>query len=111
MTASRARVAPWWAAFVLAVWATVGPWAAAAAAVIGVWHVVAPPPPRRLLTVALVAVVAVPLLWFAGASGDFNASAARIQQNVLAHQVGGLAVWLLTVAVLRDVAATRKVTG
>jgi hypothetical protein len=63
-----------------------------------------------LLTVALLVVVAVPLLWFAGASGDFNASAARIQQNVLAHQVGGLAVWLLAVAVFRDVAATRKVT-
>lgn len=60
-------------------------------------------PQRRLLSTAAVVVLAVvPIAWFAGSSLPLSPPAPRIQDNELAHQVGGLGVWLLFLAALFD---------
>jgi hypothetical protein len=55
---------------------------------------------------AVVCLVALPILWFVGSSLPFTPAAPRIRDNTWAHQVGGLAVWLLFIAAWKDRHAT-----
>lgn len=55
-----------------------------------------------LANAAVVALLAVPVAWFAGSSLPLVPPAARLQDNVWAHQVAGLAVWLLFIAAWAD---------
>ena len=61
---------------------------------------------RSLLTASAVLLAAVVPMWFLGSSLPLSAAATRVQDNVLVHGLAGVAVWLLSVAVVRDVAAT-----
>lgn len=61
---------------------------------------------RALLTAAAVLLAAVVPVWFLGSSLPLSAAATRVQDNVLVHGLAGVAVWLLSVAVVRDVTAT-----
>ena len=86
---------------VVGVAVTVGYVVAALAAVLGAislrWR-----QPRLLSLAAFAAMVLVPLTWFAGSGLPLSPPAPRIQDNTLAHHVGGLAVWLMFVAVVLD---------
>ncbi|GGB67657.1 hypothetical protein N798_14510 [Knoellia flava TL1] len=101
------RASPWeaplWLLAGAAVWATVG-WVAAVAAVLLlvadrlVW------PGRRILATAAAAlVVAVPVVWFLGSSLPLFPPSVRLNDNLLAHQLGGLAVWTLFLAACVEV--------
>ena len=101
------RASPWeaplWLVAGAAVWATVG-WVAAATAVLLlvadrlVW------PGRRVLaTAAAVLVVAVPVVWFLGSSLPLFPPSTRLNDNLLAHQLGGLAVWTFFLAACVEV--------
>lgn len=85
-----------------AVWFTVGPLSAVAAPLIVAVDRRISAERRLLATSAVVALTLVPVLWFVGTGLPLTPPAARIQDNVLAHEVGGLAVWLLFLAVLLD---------
>ena len=61
---------------------------------------------RTLLTASAVLLTAVVPMWFLGSSLPLSAAATRVQDNALVHGLAGVAVWLLSVAVVRDVAAT-----
>ena len=60
---------------------------------------------RRLLTAAAVLLAAVVPVWFLGSSIPLAEAATRVQDNDLVHALAGVGVWLLSVAVVRDVAA------
>lgn len=95
-------------AVTLLVWATVGPWAAIGAAVLLVWDVWAAPS-RKVLTTATVALlVALPVVWLLGSSLPLSPPTPRLQDNVAAHQLGGLAIWMLAVAVWRDISPLER---
>jgi hypothetical protein len=81
------------------VWSTVGGWAALGAGLVCL--VVARP--RAQLTIAAVLLAAVVPLWFAGSTLPLDQAATRVRDNTLAPAVAGAAVWLITVAVVRDV--------
>ncbi|MDO5501541.1 MAG: hypothetical protein Q4G67_00065 [Actinomycetia bacterium] len=49
-----------------------------------------------------------PLMWFAGSSLPLSPSVPRIQDNLPVHTVAGIAVWLLFVAALVDVAERQR---
>lgn len=86
---------------VVGVWASVGAGAALVAAMLAALELVWPG--RRILaTAALIALILVPLVWFAGSDLPLSPPAPRIQDNALAHHVGGLAVWLMFLAALLE---------
>lgn len=58
---------------------------------------------RRLLTAAAVLLACVVPVWFLGSSLPLSEAASRVQDNDLVHGVAGVGVWLLSVAVVRDV--------
>jgi len=101
------RPSPWepllWVLAGAAVWATVG-WVAAATAVLLLvadrllW------PGRRVLsTAALVLLAAVPVAWFLGSSLPLFPPSTRLNDNLVAHHLGGLAVWTLFLAACVEV--------
>lgn len=55
-----------------------------------------------LANAAVVALLAVPVAWFAGSSLPLVPPAARLQDNDWAHQIAGVAVWLLFLAAWSD---------
>ena len=56
-------------------------------------------PDRRLVASAAVGVLVVlPFVWFLGSSLPLMPPAPRIRDNAWAHQLGGLAVWLLFIS-------------
>src|SRR5690606_30155045 len=60
-------------------------------------------PRRRILaTAALVTLLLLPVVSFAVPTLPLSPPAVRIQENPLAHHVGGLAVWLMFLAALLD---------
>lgn len=67
--------------------------------------------PRLLAVAALAATVLVPIMWFAGSDLPLSTPAPRIQDNALAHQVGGLAVWLMFLAVVLDENRSTRYAG
>lgn len=110
--ASRRAWAAWepvlWLLAAAAVWATVG-WMAALMALLllvldrAVW------PDRRVLpTAAVVLLVAVPFAWFLGSSLPLFPPSPRLNDNLLAHHVGGLAIWVLFLAAVVDVLSARR---
>lgn len=90
------------------VWVTVGPLAAAVVAGLLVIHRLLLPGRRVLATAALIGFVLIPVVWFVGSGLPLSPPAPRIQDNVLAHQVGGLAVWFLFIAVMDETRASRQ---
>lgn len=81
-------------AIVAAVGVTVGPVPAVLASLLWLGNRVLPG--RHILAnAAVVALIAVPVVWFAGSSLPLVPPAARVQDNIWAHQTAGLAVWLL----------------
>lgn len=92
-----------WSAASAAVWATVGEVAAIVVLALLVTE-------RRLLrgrrvlaTSAVVLLAAVPAAWFLGSSLPLFPPAARLNDNLLAHHLGGLAVWTLFLAAIVEV--------
>lgn len=51
---------------------------------------------------AVVGLIALPIVWLVGSSLPLTPAVPRIRDNTWAHQVGGLAVWLLFLAAWRD---------
>lgn len=92
-----------WAVALAAVWATVD-WAPALV-VLGllVGDRLLRPDEHVLATAAVVLIVAVPVVWFLGSTLPLSPPSARLNDNVLAHQVGGLAVWTLFLAACAEV--------
>ena len=82
---------------------TAGPWPAVAGTLV---CLVVGRRGRSLLTASAVLLAAVVPVWFLGSSLPLAAAATRVQDNALVHGLAGVAVWLLSVAVVRDVAAT-----
>lgn len=63
------------------------------------------PDKRLVASAAFGALVVLPFVWFLGSSLPLMPPAPRIQDNTWAHQVGGLAVWLLFIVPWVDRAA------
>lgn len=87
----------------LLVWVTVGAWAALGAAVLLVGNLLVSPSRRILATSAVMMFVALPLVWLLGSTLPLSPPSPRLQDNVAAHQLGGLALWMLFVASVHDV--------
>lgn len=87
------------------VWWTVGPIAAGVVAgLLAIDRFVFPGlPVFRIAAVAVMGLV--PFAWFAGSTLPLFPAVPRIQDNVLAHNVAGLAVWLLFLGALWGVVA------
>lgn len=86
-----------------AVWWTVGPIAAGLVLAVLVldWAVL---PGRRILgSAAVMAMVLLPIAWSAGSGLPLYPAVPRAQENLLAHHVGGVAIWLVFLSVLVDV--------
>lgn len=92
----------------LAVWLTVGLVASVAAGVLVALQRLGPQERRIVATAAVIAMMLLPVAWFAGSVLPLFPPATRIQENSLAHQLGGLAMWLLFLAVVLDPRATAK---
>lgn len=92
-----------WLAAALGVWATVGWVPAFVALALLVADRVLRPDDHVLATAALALLAAVPVLWFVGSSLPLWPPSTRLDDNVLAHQVGGLAVWTLFLAACVEV--------
>ncbi|GAA4121509.1 hypothetical protein GCM10022415_24370 [Knoellia locipacati] len=96
--ARRPRPAPWepplWLLAAAAVWATVGWVAAVVALLLLVGERVVRPGGRVLATAAVVLLVAVPVAWFLGSSLPLYPPATRLNDNLVAHHIGGLAIWV-----------------
>lgn len=91
----------------LLVWATVGSWAALGALLLLVANWVAGPDRQVVATATVALFVALPCAWLAGSGLPLSPPAPRLQDNTTAHQLGGLAVWMLCVAVWLDVSGRR----
>ena len=92
-----------WLLAALAVWATVG----VVASIVVLALLIAERrllPGRRVLATAAVALLAaVPAAWFLGSSLPLFPPATRLNDNLLAHHLGGLAVWTLFLAAVVEV--------
>ncbi|EAP99252.1 hypothetical protein JNB_03750 [Janibacter sp. HTCC2649] len=84
------------------VWLTVGIWAALGAVLLLVWDRWISPGRKVLANATVVLFVAIPVVWLLGTGVALNLPSQRLQDNVAAHQLGGLAMWMLCVAVLLD---------
>ncbi|MEO7268146.1 MAG: hypothetical protein ABIW49_02940 [Knoellia sp.] len=92
----------------LLVWATVGSWAALGALLLLVANWVAGPDRKVAATATVALFVALPFAWLAGSGLPFSPPAPRLQDNTSAHQLGGLAIWMLCVAVWLDISRRRE---
>lgn len=72
------------------------------------WDLVAGPSRKVLATASVVLLFALPLVWLFGSSLPLSPPSPRLQDNVAAHQLGGLAIWLLFVAAWRDVSPLER---
>jgi hypothetical protein len=61
---------------------------------------------QALLTASAVLLALVVPIWFLGSSLPLAAAATRVQDNELVHGLAAVAVWLLSVGVVRDVMTT-----
>jgi hypothetical protein len=69
------------------------------------------PKSHVLSTVAVLLLVAVPIAWFLGSSLPLFPPASRLNDNVVAHHLGGLAVWVLFLAACVEVRTGEKDTA
>lgn len=88
--------------FVL-VWWTVGPVAAGGVLAVLVLDWVVLPGRRVLAFASVTAMLLVPVAWSGGSLMPLWPAVARAKDNLIAHQVGGLALWLLFLTVVVDV--------
>ena len=105
--ARRPRPAPWepplWLLAAGAVWVTGGWVAALVALLLLIGERVLRPGGRVLATAAVVLLVAVPVAWFLGSSLPLFPPSSRLNDNLFAHHLGGLAVWTLFLAACVEV--------
>lgn len=87
---------------------TVGAWAALGAALVLAADAFLPRERRVLGTAAVVLFAAIPLVWLLGSTLPLAPPVPRIQDNWVAHQLGGLAVWTLVCAAAADHLPTMK---
>lgn len=92
----------------LLVWVTVGVWAASAAVVLLVWDQLSAPGREVLANAALGLVILIPVVWLLGSTLPLSPPSPRLQDNVAAHQLGGLAIWMLCVAAWRDISPLER---
>lgn len=92
-----------WVLAAAGVWATVGWVAAGLALVLLVADRLLLPGRKVLPTAAVVLLAAVPVAWFLGSSLPFIPPATRLNDNLVAHHLGGLAVWTLFLAAAVEV--------
>lgn len=85
------------------VWWTVGPLAAGLVLVVLVLDWVVLPGRGILGSAAVVAMVLLPIAWSAGSGLPLYPAVPRAQANLLAHHLGGVAIWLVFLSVLVDV--------
>lgn len=92
-----------WIVAVGAVWFTVG-WipALVTLALLAAERVVRPGS-HVLATAAVVLLVCLPVVWFLGSALPLYPPAPRLNDNLLAHQLGGLALWTLFLAACVEV--------
>lgn len=87
-----------WLVAALAVWATVGSVPAIVALLLIVGERVVRPDGHVLATAAVVLLALVPVAWFLGSSLPLFPPSLRLNDNLVAHQLGGLAIWTLFLA-------------
>lgn len=92
-----------WIAAGGAVWFTVGWIPALLALALLVADRVVRPGSHVLATAGVVLLVCLPLVWFLGSSLPLYPPAPRLNDNLLAHQLGGLALWTLFLAACVEV--------
>ncbi|KGN32687.1 hypothetical protein N802_17155 [Knoellia sinensis KCTC 19936] len=101
------RPAPWepvlWLVVAICVWGTVGWLPAIVVLVLLVAERVIRPGSHVLSTAAVVLLAAIPVAWFLGSSLPLYPPAPRLNDNTLAHQLGGLAIWTLFLAACVEV--------
>ena len=102
--AARARFEPaLWLLAVAGAWVTVGGVVALLVLLLLVGERVVRPGGRVLATASVVLLVLVPLAWFLGSALPLDPPAARLNDNLVAHHLGGLAVWVLFLAACVEV--------
>lgn len=104
----RALEALAWLVAAVAVWSTVG-WVPAIVAlflIVGerVWR----PDAHVLATAAVVLLALVPVAWFLGSSLPLFPPSLRLNDNLVAHQTGGLAIWTLFFAACVEVRSRER---
>lgn len=92
----------------LLVLVTVGVWAAVGAAMLLVWDRLLAPGRKILATATVGLLVALPFVWLVGSGLPLSPPSPRLQDNVAAHQLGGLAIWMLCVAAWLDTSPLLK---
>lgn len=96
------------ALLVILVLLTVGTWAAGGAAVLLGADMVIHPRRSLLGNAAVLLFAAIPLVWLLGSTLPLAAPVPRIQDNGLAHQLGGLAAWTLVFAAVAEHPSTKR---
>ncbi|WP_353953642.1 hypothetical protein V6K52_09605 [Knoellia sp. S7-12] len=104
----RLRTALGCAAITVLVWATVGGWAALGAGALLVYDRVFAPDRRFLATATVILLMAIPVVWLLGSSIPLDSPSTRLQDNTAAHQLGGLAIWMLCVAAWLDISPLER---
>lgn len=97
-----------WVVAAAAVWASVGWLPGIVVLLLIVGERLVKPDGHVLATAAVALLVSVPALWFLGSSLPLFPPSARLNDNLVAHQVGGLAIWTLFLASCVEVGTRRK---
>lgn len=92
-----------WVVATAAVWFTVGWLPAVVALLLIVGERLVRPHDHILATAAVVFLVLVPIAWFLGSSLPLFPPSLRLNDNLIAHQLGGLAIWTLFLAACVEV--------
>ena len=92
-----------WMAAPAAVWVTVGWLPALVTLVLIVGEQLIMPNRHVLSTAAVAFLVLVPIAWFLGSSLPLSPPSLRLNDNLVAHQLGGLAIWTLFLAACVEV--------
>lgn len=106
-TAQRSTRRVWeplvWIVASVAVWVTVGWLPAIVTLLLIVGERLLRPDDHVLASAAVVFLVLVPIAWFLGSSLPLFPPSLRLSDNLVAHQVGGLAIWTLFLAACVEV--------
>lgn len=96
-----------WLLVALFGWFTVGPVPGAVLFVLVAAHRVLSPDRRVLSSAGAVLAALVPVTWFVGSSLPMWPPVTRLNDNILTHQVAGLAMWTIFLAALVEVRSHR----